>query len=131
MKKAQVSFEYILLVGMVFFFVVFVLYYTIIESNQTIKMNMANDVVTKLAKTADMVYALGPGSQDYIQIEMPNGVQSTNISNKKISLKIKIFSNVSDVFAETKANVTGTLPTNGGIQHVSVKVLNNYAVQIS
>jgi len=131
MKKAQVSFEYILLVGIVFFFVAIILYYTIIESNQTIKMNMANDVVTKLAKTADMVYALGPGSQDYIQIEMPNGVQSTNISNKQISLKIKIFSNISDVFARTKANVTGTLPIKGGSQHISIKVLNNYTVQIS
>ena len=131
MKKAQASFEYIMLVGIVFFFVVFILYYTLIESNQTIKMNMANDAVTKVAKTADMVYALGPGSQDYIQIEMPNGVQSTNLSNKKISLKIKIFSSVSDVFDETKANITGTLPTKGGIQHISVKVLNNYTVQIS
>lgn len=127
----QVAVEYLLLVGVVFFTITIILYYSIEQSNQSIKMNKAKDVVSTLSKTADIVYVLGPGSQDYVEIDMPGNVQQVIISGKEISLKLKIFGNVSDVFARTKANVTGNLTIREGSRHVSVKTLESGIVEIS
>lgn len=129
--KGQVAMEYLLVIGTVFFAVIFFFYYAYSETNKSIQMNMANDVVSTLAKTADMVYSLGPGSQDYVQIEMPGSVKSIDISQKQISMKIKIFGDFSDVFAVTKYNVTGTISIKSGSHYVSIKALDNDVVQLS
>lgn len=130
-KSGQVALEYILVTGAVFVVITAIFIYALTESNHTIRMNKASQVVTSLAKTADTVYALGPGSQDVVEIDMPGAVQQTIISGKRIILKIKIFGNISEVSAETKGNVSGTLPSGSGIFHIYVKALENNVVQIS
>ena len=129
MKKAQVSAEYLMIVGIIFIAVITLFVYAMKESNDAVRINEAREFTDTLAKTADMVYALGPGSQDYVQAALPSSVESISISGNEISLKMRIFGGTSDVFSETKAVVNGSLSTAKGNHYVLVKAMEN-AVQI-
>lgn len=130
MKKGQVATEYMLLVGIVLFITIPIFYYAITNSSQSIRMNEASNVVDAIAKTADTVYALGPGSQDYIQIMIPGGVESISFDRNEVQMKVKIFSDTSDFFAVSKANLTGSISINSGSKHIYIKTLDNETVEI-
>jgi uncharacterized protein (UPF0333 family) len=130
MKKAQVAMEYIMLLGVFFILFIVIFYYTTTESIKRVQLNEAESTVTSIAKTADYLYALGPGSQDIIEIRMPGNVQSITFDNNEVNLKLTIYGSTADVFSETKANLTGSIPISSGIQHVVLKVLDSGVVQV-
>lgn len=129
MKRGQIATEYLILTGVIFLAIIPIFYYALQQSSQNVRMNEANDFVNTLAKTADMVYALGPGSQDYVGVVMPGGVESVSISRNEVLLKVRIFRGTADIFAYSKANLTGSISTTSGSKHVSVKNING-TVQI-
>lgn len=130
MKRGQIATEYLLLVGIAFLAIIPIFYYALTSSSQNIKMNEAADFVNTIAKTADIVYALGPGSQDYVKVTLPGGVESISFEGNEITLKLKIFRSISDVFAESKTNLTGSLPITSGSRYVYAKTLDNGTVEI-
>jgi len=129
-RIAQISIEYILLIGIVLAAVLPIFYYSFTTINDNTKMNKASMVANQVAETADMLYALGPGSQDVVVLDIPAGVYNITISNKEINLKLRIFKKVSDIGAVSKANMTGTIPVMSGTQHILMKNENN-TIQIS
>ncbi len=124
-KRAQIALEYVILVGLVLALLTPVFYFSFTTSVQTIKMNEASNLVKRIADTADTLYALGAGSQDTIEINVPGGVQSISLGNKEVLLKIKIFEGVSDISMNTKTNISGTLSTKSGTYHITLKNENN------
>ena len=128
--KGQITIEYMMLIGALFFLVITIFYFATTESVKTIQSNKADNVVNSLAKTSDYLYALGPGSGDSIEIDMPGNVNSIMIGNKEIIINMGIYGGISDISATTKANVTGSISTSRGINHVNLKVLDNGVVQI-
>ena len=130
--KAQAALEYVFLIGAVLLIIISISYYATQESTRTIQMNQANDAVNTLAKAADSVYALGPGSQKYIEINMPSGVDTISISDHEILFKVYIFGSKADIFAETKAELdpTSSISPKVGIHHVYIKALESGKVKI-
>ena len=108
--KAQAAIEYTMLIGAALIIIIPISYYAIQESTRNIQMNQASNAVNTLAKAADSVYALGPGSQKYIEINLPGGITEIKIQNNEILLKIYIFGGESEIFAETKAELAGVIP---------------------
>ena len=123
--KAQVSIEYILLIGLIIAAITPLFYYSISTITQNTKMNRAYSLVNKIADTADMLYALGPGSQEVIVIEIPGGVESITIQGKEVNVRMVLFSKASDISAVSKANMTGSLVTKSGSWHVLIKNEDN------
>jgi len=128
--KGQITIEYMMLVGALFFLIITIFYFTTTESVKTIQINKAEGVVNSLARTADYLYTLGPGSRDTIEIDMPGNVDSLVIGNKEIVISMGIYGGISDISATTRANVTGSISTTIGINHVNLIVLENGVVQI-
>ena len=129
-RRGQVALEYILLIGLIIAAILPIFYYSFSTIIHTIKMNKAYSMVNEIVETADMLYALGPGSQEVIVIGIPGGVESITIQDNEINIKMIIFSSTSDIFARSKANMNGTLPTKSGSLHVLMKNENN-TIQIS
>jgi uncharacterized protein (UPF0333 family) len=120
-KKAQLSIEYLILTGIILIFLLPILYYAFSNSIQNLKMHQANELVKRIAETADTLYILGPGSQDTIKVIVPGGVENITFGNRQVYLRIKIFTNVSDVIAETKANINGSIKTKAGSYFIKIK----------
>lgn len=131
MKKGQVATEYMILIGIAFFILIPIFYYSLTSSSQSIRMNEASNFVDIIAKTSDVVYAMGPGSQDYIEVSMPGGVESVSFSGKEINLRVKIYGNISDVYANSKADLIGNISTSSGIKHIYIKSLDNGTIEVT
>lgn len=130
MKRGQISTEYIMIIGLIFLVTLPLFAYAFVEVTRSIQMNHAEDAVNTLANAANTVYALGPGSKKYVWINTPGGVVSQSVSNKEISLKLHIFGGDSDVFADTKPTVIGSIPTSKGQHRIAVESLGSGRVRI-
>ena len=105
-------------------------YYAITESSNNIRLNQAEDAVNTIAKAADSVYSLGPGTKKYVNVIIPGGVEQSFIDGNAIKLKVSIFGNVADIYARSKASLIGTAPLVRGSHRISVEALESGYVQI-
>ncbi len=138
-KRAQVSVEYIILIGVLLMITIPIFYYALNTSSQTIRLNQAEDVIESIVNAADNVYALGPGTKNYVWVHIPSGVQSFSIGgtdNKEFMLKLQIFSGVSDFHVDSKASLVASgdilnrLKTKGK-RRVWIEALDTGEVQLS
>ncbi len=128
-KRGQIAAEYMMLLGIVLFITVPLLFYAIRESNNNIKISQADDSVNTLARAADTVYSIGPGTKKYVWVNMPKGVESYSVDNKSVLIKLQIFGGLSDVHSNTKADLVGVIPISKGQHKVIVEMLESGYVQ--
>jgi hypothetical protein len=76
------------------------------------------------------VYSLGPGSKKYVWVTIPGGVTQTLVNETEVSLKLYIFSGESDVFANTKPTVIGSIPSSEGPHRIAIEALSFGVVRI-
>ncbi|MEK6933125.1 MAG: hypothetical protein AABW56_05030 [Nanoarchaeota archaeon] len=126
--KAQIATEYLFVLGIILVILIPILYYATSESTNAINLNDAQDTAQTLAKTADYVYSLGPGTSNKIIVNMPPGIKNVTISGKEITLKT---SKYGDVIGVSKANLTGNISSFQGIHEVIVKCLDTGIVSIT
>jgi len=130
LKRGQIATEYLLLVGIALFAIMPIFYYSLSSSSETIRLNEADEFVNYIAKAADRVYSLGPGSQDYIQITVPGSTEEILFDRDEVIIKLSFRGKTSDVFAKSNANLIGYVSTSSGLKHVYVKTLPNGTVEI-
>jgi uncharacterized protein (UPF0333 family) len=125
-RKAQASLEYIVIVGVVLILLIPLFYYVSNASAENIKIAQIEDAVNSLAKAADDVYALSPGTKKYVWVSIPGGVEGKFLNASEIVLTI----GGSDIVAITKATVVGEIPTDKGTHKVPVELLDSGVVRI-
>lgn len=121
--KAQISLEYLLVVSIIIGAILPFFYYSLSFSSDTIKISQANAMVDTLVSTANYLYSLGPGAQACVSVYIPKEVVNISIENKTILVKVKLSNGlVSDVFLNSKANVSGSLPISEGRYDVFLRM---------
>ena len=74
-KKAQASTEYLLITGFILVAVTLIFSYAYISNNQNIKISQTSTALDKMVNAADIVYALGPGNIQYVEVTFPQGIE--------------------------------------------------------
>ena len=131
--KSQAAFEYMLIVMIVLAFLVPLwayLYNIQSQSGTEISISYAKTAVRDIINNADLVYSQGPPAKVKIKIYIPSGVEEINISGTTINFKVRVDSEVSDIFGESIAQLNGSLPTQEGNYYVNIEAKEDY-VQIS
>ncbi len=128
-RKGQSSIEQLTITALGLTFVAVIFYFSINFSNDSTRVSQAQDTINKLANAADYVYALGPGSKDVVTVYMPQGMRYANLTGSTIIIRVSLSSGDSDVFANTKAQLVGTLPQFSGPQDITVTALPNGKVK--
>ena len=128
--KAQASFEYIILIGTLLILVVPIFYYVTYQSSQNLKAYQADDAVKSIARTVDTVYAIGPGTKNYVWVTFPGGIQNTSISNNEIIIRISSYGGETDIIAKTRAKVIGNITAQKGTYKISIEMLDSGEVKI-
>ncbi len=106
MGRSQVAMEYIILIGVLLILLIPILYYALSSSNESARLNQANDAVVSLAKAADTVYALGPGNRNYVWVNIPSGSEmAIDGANKLVLIKLSIYGSQSDIYQTTKGTL--------------------------
>jgi uncharacterized protein (UPF0333 family) len=128
--KGQASMEYMVLIGALLVILIPLFYYAISTSSNQINLRQAEDTVGILAQAADEVYALSKGTKKFVWVNIPGGVQSSQVVSKEIVLTISVFQGTSEVLAVTRANVTGEVPIQKGRYKMSLEHLNSSTVLV-
>jgi len=123
MRKAQTSVEYLLIISVALLILIPVIYYAnkmLIAYEDDNKISSAKNTVRKLGESVDWVFSQGSPAKLTVEIYIPKGVEGLTLNNKTINFQIKRTSGISDVYYETIADLTGTLPTNRGYYYVAI-----------
>ena len=90
----------------------------------------AKDTAERIARAADSAYALGPGSKSTVSVNMPQGVQFVDTSNKRVWIRVALSTGNSDVFAKTSGQIVGNIPTTAELQEITLTVLSNGNISV-
>ena len=128
--KAQASLEQLVVIAIGLALISFTVYFAINYSTDSTRITQAKDAVERLAASADHVYSLGPNSKEYVTIYLPEDLISASINGRNIILKVPTAGGATDVYATSKAVLTGSFPQYRGKQDVQVEYLPSGKVMI-
>ena len=120
-----------MIIGFLLIIITPILYYSLQGQSSTIYINQADDAVNTIANAVNEVYALGPGTKNYVWVTFPNNIIESSIINQEVLLKININGKISDIYAKTKAGMSGILPNVKGTYKIKVEALDSGIVQLS
>lgn len=123
--RGQAATEMLTVISIGLLIVIPLFYITLFNSSQSTSQIIASETVNKVASSADYVYALGNESSINLNVRIPPEIVSGLVGSKTILLKLRTNAGTTDIFALTKANVTGTLPTSSGNYLIKLKNINS------
>ena len=129
--RGQVSLEQLFITALGITFVAIMFFLSIVMSGDTVRSIQASDTVERIVRAADLVYAMGPGSQTSIEVLMPDNIRVINLSGSQVLIRISTTSGDTDVFSYSRAQLNGTLTRNSGRQTVSFVVDSTSTVLIN
>ena len=125
MSKAQVSVEYIIIMGFVAVISIplMVIYYDYTTaSNEEIISRQIFQVAQKIVDAAESVYYLGEPSQTTLKVHIPNQIAEATIEQgKEVIFKMRTKTGIADIVQVSSVNITGTLPITQGIHYITIK----------
>ncbi len=128
-KKGQAAFEYMVIVVIVIMFVTPLWYYgmqTREGVSGDLSLSYARNTARKIVQTADLLYSQRENASIKIMIHIPDRVQYTNIVNKSVIIIVATHSGNITVLEQSKANITGTIPTIRGDYYYMMRAMGDY-----
>ena len=130
-RKGQISTELLFITALGLVFVGGMFFLSIMMSTDTIRQIQAKDTVERISKSADLVYAMGPGAKTSIEVIMPDNIRFINISGSRVLIRVGMTGGDTDIFAHSDGTLVGNLTRQAGRQTVTLSVDNSSIVRIS
>lgn len=133
MLKSQISVEYMMVMGFAALMTLplLLIYYTYSsESSDSVATSQALQIARKIVDASESVYFLGKPSQTTLKLNFPDRIDSINLLNREVVIKVKTKSGITDVVQVSSVNMSGSLPTSQGIHIITVKAEDGY-VQVT
>ena len=86
----------------------------------------AKNSLNKIQDASELVYSQGPPSQLTFSIEVPSRVVNTTVSEEQISMRLKAYNGVTDIYNIMEINVSGNIPESQGVYKMKAKAYQNY-----
>jgi uncharacterized protein (UPF0333 family) len=128
-RQGQASTEYLLVVGFAMLMalpIIIVFFEQSNNLNDSLAYSHATNVVQKIAETAESVYYQGYPAQATLTVYFPENINNITIADREINFQMKTSSGISDVYAITSVDVTGSLSTVSGVKKVRVKAMAGF-----
>ena len=109
--KAQSAFEYLIIISIVISFLIPIWAYVLSTQQRTtdeLSLSYANNAVSRIVDTADLVYSQGPPAKVTIRVYMPAGIQRLIFYNNTMVLTVRTSSGFSDVYDTSIAAINVT-----------------------
>jgi len=127
MQKGQVSLEYLMVAGFLLVIIGLAFFYSQSSLSQSMADSKTRVATDKIALAINEAYALGPGTQLEIEIDLPYGIQSEISEDTLIGYVVSINGNNASFYKDTKAALSGSLPITEGV-HVITITTNNLGI---
>ncbi|NYZ78652.1 hypothetical protein H0N99_00730 [Candidatus Micrarchaeota archaeon] len=124
-RTGQVGIEYMAILVLFLIILIPVMYIGMMDIQIEGQTSQARIAVDSIADTADRVYAQGPGTTTTVEVYLPAGINYASFSNREVNINLYLPTGSStDVYALSRGNLTGTMPTLPG-RHVLVVTMNS------
>lgn len=130
-KRAQASFEYIILFSLFIAILTIVLYYTSTNVNTYIKNNELEDSVKSIANNINQIGAMEKGSEKIVMYKIPKSVKQSYVSYKEINLRTSNKGKLSDTHFTTKVPAFGFIEIGENQHFLVLKKEDNGYVSIN
>lgn len=131
-KKAQASVEYMTIIAIVMIILMPIIFYAYQQNETAIRTSQASLAASRISSAADNLYAQGLGAKTSLDIFLPAGYSSQSFaSGNIINIKVYTPSGINDVIRVTKANLTGSLPSEPGYKRIYFVMLDSGYVNIT
>lgn len=133
MKKAQVSFEYLIIMGFVTFVIIGVLGVSFLYSagiKDRLKVIQIENFGNKITTSAETVFHSGEPSKITISTYLPENVEKVEIIENNVVITFELSSGKSKVAFSSKVPIQGTISSYSGIKNLKIEAFADRA-QIS
>jgi uncharacterized protein (UPF0333 family) len=129
MRKAQISMEYLIIVGFVAavtipLILIFNSHST--EINENLIANQADGIASKIVDSAESVYYLGETSKVTFRIYMPARIESALIGNHEVVFSIKKIAGMTEIVKYCTVPINGSISSSSGIRNIVVESKGDY-----
>jgi hypothetical protein len=132
-KKAQISVEYMMIIGFATLMalpLLLVYYNYSADASEAVASGQALQIARAIADSSESVYFLGYPSQTTLKLNFPDNIQSINLSNREIVFRMKNRQRTADIVQVSSVNLSGDLPIKPGPHTVTIVAQDGY-VQIT
>lgn len=128
-KKAQISIEYLSILGFVIIIIIFLGILSQVYSRQIedqIIINQVDKLAKEIVDSAESVYYFGEPTKTTIKAYIPNKVEQIDITSEGISFKVRRQDGITDIAYASPVNISGTLSNAPGIRYIQIEAREGY-----
>jgi len=128
-SKAQVSMEYLIIVGFVAaitvpLILIFNTHST--EMNEQVTSNQVEHIASKIVNSAESVYYLGENSKLTFRVHIPKKTEAVDIGNNEVVFYVKKLNGVDEVVKYSPVPINGSISAQPGIYEIVVESKGDY-----
>lgn len=122
-KRAQVSVEYMMIIGFVTVIAVPLVYiyssYTQRSTDEIISTQLLQ-IASNIADTSDEVFYLGSPTQKTFRIYLPDRVETAELNSTEVFFRARTSRGAYDIVQIASVNMTGSLPVRQGLYAITI-----------
>mgnify|MGYP001577138362 CR=1 FL=1 len=125
-KRAQVSMEFLIVIGITFLFTIPLIILFTKESQsagEQVALAQVSQIARRVVGSAESVYAFGEPTAVVLKVYMPPGVKSASISSNELIFTVAVDGNPVEVYEIASMNLTGNISVNPGIHNIRVTAI--------
>ncbi|MBD3249219.1 hypothetical protein GF336_04190 [Candidatus Woesearchaeota archaeon] len=128
-QKAQISMEYLIIVGFVAavtvpMIIIFTTHST--EMNESIISNEAENIAAKIVDAAESVYYLGEFSKTTFRVSMPKNINSITLGNNEVVIFVDKMNGFDEVVKYCPVPINGSVSKEPGLYDIVVESRGDY-----
>jgi hypothetical protein len=130
-KKAQVSFEYLVIMGFVTVILILILSISIFYSSSVedqIKVTQMNNYANKIISSAESVFYSGKPSKATITAYLPKDVKEIEILDNSLVISIQTSNGINKRAFESNVPISGNLTISRGLKKIKIEAQESEAV---
>ncbi len=133
MKRGQAAVEYVVLLGVILVFLVPMIQISLIQTYSELRLAQLDNSFNRLAKSVDAVGALSLGSQEFVIITLPSGIEDP-IGFRGTSIEVNVSiggsKNLAGYQTQVSLDSSSSMPNSRGTYRVLVKKVDQQKVKV-
>lgn len=129
-KRGQIAFEYLIIVGFLIFVLVGILGVGLFYSgsiNDRIKLTQLNNCANKIISTSESIFYFGEPSKATIKCYFPENVKTIEIIDNYLIFAITTNSGVNKISFRSNVPISGNLTSSPGLKKIEISAYEDYA----
>ncbi|MBI2547735.1 hypothetical protein HYW21_00120 [Candidatus Woesearchaeota archaeon] len=127
-RKAQVSMEYLTLMGFTLLLLIPIIYIFSLqsaESSEDVGVAQTSAIGDKIIEAADQVYYLGEPSKTTLKAYFPDAIENVTIVSNALVFTLETRAGISDMVKISRINLTGSLSPVSGFHEIVIQATEN------